>query len=506
MGLPLAIAAVEAGWKVIGIDNFAAKVVQINSGISPVEDISDANLQSAISNGDYNATTNFAEVKQASVIAICVPTPLDKKREPDLSLLRSAAREIAPFVSNETLVISESTSYPGTLREVIIPIVNALKPKNSATIFYASAPERVDPGNQSWSQKNTPRLIGGIDELSQEKALEFYKSICDAAISVSSPEVAEAAKLLENTFRLVNIALVNEFTKLCFTNGLNVNEVIDAASSKPYGFMPFRPGVGVGGHCIPVDPLYLTWWANQNGANVQFVELADSINHEMPRYVADRALALVDPAVASPKILILGVAYKSGVGDVRETPVSQLRDYLVSKGAEVAWHDPLVDEWEGTYPVELTWGCEVLPDTTEGYGLPLRDVKAIVEKMLSIEESKPIVTRNPERSGPLARPGTRVRRISDQDLDPCAQRGLTTREAERKASNAYRLRSEIQGSVVLDVGRGSRRRISSPRSRLAATFVVAVCPRVCTERSLPIASSGSSESLRCSSQGRACLA
>ena len=369
VGLPLAMAAVDAGWTVIGIDNFAAKVAQINGGSSPVEDISDKQLQAAISNGAYKATTDFSAVAQASVVTICVPTPLDEKREPDITLLRSAARGIASYVSNETLVVSESTSYPGTLRDIIVPIVNQFKSESSRIVYFACAPERVNPGDAIWSQKNTPRLVGAIDDESQVRALAFYESICDAVVSVSSPEVAEAAKLLENTYRLVNIALVNEFTQLCSASGINVNEVIDAASSKPYGFMPFRPGVGVGGHCIPVDPLYLTWWARQNGGRASFVESADSINHAMPKYVAERALSLINPNIKNPKVLLLGVAYKPGVGDVRETPVSKLRDNLIAQGAEVAWHDPLVPIWEGTNPVDLNWICDVAILATKQPGM-----------------------------------------------------------------------------------------------------------------------------------------
>ena len=300
-----------------------------------------------------------------------MPTPLDEKREPDLTLLRSAAMGIAPFVTNETLVVSESTSYPGTLRDVIIPIINSAKPATSPTIYFASAPERVNPGDPVWNQKNTPRLVGSIDSESQSRALAFYESICDAAVSVSTPEIAEVAKLLENTFRLVNIALVNEFNQICSTAGINVHEVIDAASTKPYGFMPFRPGVGVGGHCIPVDPLYLTWWARQNGSRAEFVESADSINHLMPKYVAERALSLVDSSVKNPKVLILGVAYKPGIGDVRETPVSELRNQLISKGADVAWHDPLVPVWEGSQPIDLTWECDVAILATKQPGMNL---------------------------------------------------------------------------------------------------------------------------------------
>ena len=381
VGLPLAMAAVDAGWTVIGVDTLEAKVAQINLGFSPVEDISNVKLQAAIAKGAYRATTDFSAVAHASVITICVPTPLDDKREPDITLLCNAAKGLAPFISDETVVVSESTSYPGTLRNVIIPIVEAYKPKSSVTIYYASAPERVDPGNDSWNQKNTPRLVGGINDASKAKALTFYESICDATISVLNPEIAEAAKLLENTFRLVNIALVNEFTQLCSASGINVQEVIDAASSKPYGFMPFRPGVGVGGHCIPVDPLYLTWWARQNGGTAEFVESADAINHAMPKYVSQRALAMVDSNIKNPKVLILGVAYKPGVADVRETPVSELRDHLTAEGATVAWHDPLVPLWDGSKPVDLDWQCDVAILATRQPGM---DIAALISKGLKI--------------------------------------------------------------------------------------------------------------------------
>ena len=388
VGLPLAMAAVDAGWSVIGIDNLEAKVAQINSGSSPVEDISDIQLQRALANGVYKASTNFSLVGQASVITICVPTPLGHNREPDITLLRTAATAIAPFVANETLIVSESTSYPGTLRNVITPIVDSNKPAESSAIYFASAPERVNPGDPVWNQKNTPRLVGAIDILSQSHALAFYESICDGAVRVSTPEVAEAAKLLENTFRLVNIALINEFTQLCSASGIAVNEVIDAASSKPYGYMPFRPGVGVGGHCIPVDPLYLTWWARQNGGKAELVERADAINHAMPKYVAERALGMVDSSITKPKVLLLGVAYKAGVGDVRETPVSELRDFLISKGAEIGWHDPLVPIWEGSKPVDLEWNCDVAILATKQPGMDLERLTERGIKILDCTNSK----------------------------------------------------------------------------------------------------------------------
>jgi UDP-N-acetyl-D-glucosamine dehydrogenase len=374
VGLPLAMAAADAGWTVIGVDNLPAKVDQINRGSSPVEDISDSQLKAAISNNSYIATTDFSEVAKASVITICVPTPLGDNREPDLTLLRSAATGIAPFLANQTLVVSESTSYPGTLRDIIIPILHQHKSKHTRELFFACAPERVNPGDPIWNQNNTPRLLGAIDEESKVRALSFYESICDEVVVVSTPEVAEAAKLLENTFRLVNIALVNEFTQLCSKSGINVHEVIDAASSKPYGYMPFRPGVGVGGHCIPVDPLYLTWWARQNGVRAHFVESADSINHKMPRYVAERAIKLVSSGVRNPRVLIIGVAYKPGVGDVRETPALELRTHLQSLGAEVCWHDPLVPIWEGSTQVEIGWQCDVAILATFQPGMDLESV------------------------------------------------------------------------------------------------------------------------------------
>jgi UDP-N-acetyl-D-glucosamine dehydrogenase len=381
VGLPLAMAAVDAGWTVIGIDNFQTKVSQINSGSSPVEDVSDKQLQAALSSGAYKASIDFSEAAIAAVITICVPTPLDDNREPDLTLLRSAATGIAPFVSNETLIVSESTSYPGTLRDLIIPIVDESKPSTSESVYFASAPERVNPGDPVWNQKNTPRLVGGIDSESQSRALAFYNSICDAVVPVSTPEIAEAAKLLENTFRLVNIALINEFTQLCSAGDINVHEVIEAASSKPYGFMPFWPGVGVGGHCIPVDPLYLTWWARQNGGQASFVETADSINLAMPKYVAQRALSIVDARIRNPKVLILGVAYKPGVGDVRETPVSELRSHLINQGADVKWHDPFVPIWEGSEPVDLGWECDVAILATKQPGM---DVEHLVTRGIQI--------------------------------------------------------------------------------------------------------------------------
>ena len=381
VGLPLAMAAVDAGWSVIGIEKSASRVDQLNSGSSPVEDISDARLAKAIAANKFLASNDPSDLSSASVVTICVPTPLNDLREPDLELLESATRDVAPYLSSGTLLVSESTSYPGTLRDVIIPLVNSLKSAEAGELFYASAPERVNPGDPVWDQKNTPRLVGGIDEESQERALAFYNSICDSVVATSTPEIAEAAKILENTFRLVNIAMINEFTQLCSSQGINVHEVINAAATKPYGFMPFRPGIGIGGHCIPVDPLYLTWWARKGGQVASLVERSDEIANQMPIYVAERALSLAKATEGTPKVLIMGVAYKPGVGDVRETPASALRTALVARGSEVAWVDPLVPLWEGTKPVSEAWDCDVAIVATNQPGL---DVKSLLARGIPV--------------------------------------------------------------------------------------------------------------------------
>jgi UDP-N-acetyl-D-glucosamine dehydrogenase len=374
VGLPLAMAAVDAGWSVIGIEKSIFRVDQLNSGSSPVEDISDTRLANAIAANKFLASNDPSDVSAASVVTICVPTPLDEARNPDLQLLESATRDVAPHLSTGTLLVSESTSYPGTLRDLIIPLVESVKAKETTELYFASAPERVNPGDPVWDQKNTPRLVGGIDEESQKRALAFYNSICDSVVATSTPEIAEAAKILENTFRLVNIAMINEFTQLCSAQGINVHEVINAAATKPYGFMPFRPGVGIGGHCIPVDPLYLTWWARKGGQVASLVERSDEIANQMPIYVAERALALVKSSTAAPKVLIMGVAYKPGVGDVRETPASALRAALVARSAEVAWVDPLVPLWEGTKSVTEEWDCDVAIVATNQPGLNVKSL------------------------------------------------------------------------------------------------------------------------------------
>ena len=374
VGLPLAMAAVESGWTVVGLDNSASRVENLNRGQSPIEDISNETLSNALKSGRYRVSSNFEDISNADVVTICVPTPLDDKKEPDLTALRSATISSAPYLKNGALLVSESTSYPGTLRSEVIPLVEKNRPAGTKQLFFATAPERVNPGDQVWNQKNTPRLVSGIDKESHEKALDFYRSICDAVVPVETPEIAEAAKLLENTFRLVNIGLINEFTKLCGPAGIDVNKVVTAASTKPYGFMPFRPGVGVGGHCIPVDPLYLTWWAKQNDLSSPMVDLAEKTNTEMHKYVADRALKLIKLNKQKARILLLGVAYKVGVSDTRETPVSHLRKHLTQLGHEVEWMDPLVSTWEGSNPTSDLSGFDVAILAVNQPGLPITDL------------------------------------------------------------------------------------------------------------------------------------
>jgi UDP-N-acetyl-D-glucosamine dehydrogenase len=381
VGLPLAMAAVAGGWSVVGVDTDELKVGQINAGSSPVEDVSNELLLHSLSSNRYRATSDFKEVSEASVVTICVPTPLDSQRRPDISILCSAASAVAPYVVEETLIVSESTSYPGTLRDVIIPIFQKLKPESTKKIYYATAPERVNPGDIDWDQRNTPRLVGSIDVESKARAIKFYETICDNVISVPSPEIAEAAKLLENTFRLINIALVNEFSKICSSAEIDVFEVIKAASTKPYGFMPFKPSIGIGGHCIPVDPMYLTWWARENGIEPTLIETADNANLQRPIYVAKRALDLVDQSIEKPRILILGVAYKSGISDVRESPASKIKEYLIQFDIEVAWHDPLVDVWEGTEAVSLEWPCDLVILATNQPGV---QISKLLDKKVKI--------------------------------------------------------------------------------------------------------------------------
>jgi UDP-N-acetyl-D-glucosamine dehydrogenase len=343
VGLTISSGAISAGFEVIGIDKNQSVVQGLNSGKSHIEGISDSKLARAITSGKFKVGADFAEITNCAIVVIAVPTPLNRAGEPDLSLLESAIESIAPFLGEDSLVINESTSYIGTLRNVIAPQLTSL---NSKVKHFAVSPERVDPGNKSFNVKNTPRLVGGLTEEASNRAVDFYSSFSDHVVKVSSPEVAEAAKLLENSFRFINIGFINEFAQLMNTMKIPVSEVIAAAGTKPYGFMPFFPNVGIGGHCIPVDPLYLQKNAIDNGMISRYIELSDELNHEMPKYCVEGLEALYGN-LNSKHVLVVGVSYKPDISDTRESPAEFVIKELEKKGAKVSWHDPLVERFNG---------------------------------------------------------------------------------------------------------------------------------------------------------------
>ena len=344
VGLPLAIELSKAGWTVYGLDTDLSKVALLKEGQSHIEDVPDSEIRSAIQNERYVPSSDFSLVTKAEFVVLCVPTPVYPDGTPDLRFLEAAVKQIAPFLNTGTLLINESTSFPGTVREYIPQILDSVRGGVSKEILLAAAPERTDPGNEKYSIRNTPRLIGGLTNVATERAIRFYETICSNVIEVSSPEVAELAKLLENTFRQVNIALMNQLVPLCRSLGVDTREVAEAASSKPYGFMKFLPGAGVGGHCIPVDPLYLLWKARQIGLDLPFIESADRTNREMPEYVSNRLIESAELR-SGDGVLILGVAYKPGVADVRESPAHEVGKFLAQQGLRVFWWDPLVADF-----------------------------------------------------------------------------------------------------------------------------------------------------------------
>lgn len=339
VGLPLSIAASNAGKSVIGFDVSEKKISQIRSGLSPIEDVTNEALQNSLENG-LEVTSDFKRLSEASIVIICVPTPLKLEGDPDLSHLEEACTSIANNVKDGTLVINESTSYPGTTRNFI---PNAIKNVNAKIkLSFAVAPERVDPANKDWNFQNTPRLLGAITEEALFRAFNFYKSFCDHVIKVRSPEIAELAKLIENTFRQINIAFVNGLLPLADSLGLSMTEVLEAAATKPYGFMQFKPGVGVGGHCIPIDPVYLSWYAQQKEVDLELIEIAQKINKRNPIYLTERIKSLKLPNL--PRILIIGMSYKPGVSDIRESPSLELFELLKEEFADVSWWDPLIEK------------------------------------------------------------------------------------------------------------------------------------------------------------------
>ena len=339
--------------EVVGFDNSQRVVDQLNKGISHIEGVESEVIARWAKAGRYKATTNGSDIKGSDIVVIAVPTPLTIDRKPDMSFIEAACKTIAEKIDRPVLVINESTSFPGTVRNFIKPLIEKLS-ANKFEHQYAISPERVDPGRGDYNQKNTPRLYAGLTPEASAKTREFYSSFCDQLVEVSSPEVAESAKLFENTFRQVNIALVNEFAQIAHKLGISVNEVLDAANTKPYGFMKFTPSAGVGGHCIPVDPSYLAHVAEQLGAPSTFIERANEVNLEMPVYIVDRVEADNGGSLKGKSVLVVGVAYKSNVADVRETPAEIVIEELRKRGAVVAWHDDVVGTWCGESSAPLS--------------------------------------------------------------------------------------------------------------------------------------------------------
>ena len=358
VGLPLAVAAAGAGHSVLGIDSNGARVGLLNGGVSPVEDISDAAIASLISEGEYSASRDFDDCKSADVIAICVPTPLTADKQPDLSALISATTSVGANLKKGALVIVESTVEPGTTRDVVLPILVNESGMDSSEFMLAFSPERIDPANKKFTIANTPKLVAGLNDAALEAAASFYSGFVGEVCKCSTLEVAETAKLLENSFRLINISFINEIADMCEVLGVDVNEVIKAAATKPYGFMPFFPSAGVGGHCIPIDPLYLSHKAKSVGAPSSFIDLAQKINDERPARFVSKASSLLG-GLSGKKVLVVGVAYKANVADVRESAAEPLIEGLRKAGAVVSWHDPLVGKWRGESSVELSDGFDL---------------------------------------------------------------------------------------------------------------------------------------------------
>jgi UDP-N-acetyl-D-glucosamine dehydrogenase len=348
VGLPLAVEFAEAGQHVVAVDVDESKVAALEAGQSYIEDISSDRLRAALPS--IEAWTHFAPLARADAVIICVPTPLTPNREPDLGPLMAAGRALGHVVQRDQLIVLESTTYPGTTRERLLPLLERRGLRIGDGLNVAFSPERVDPGRTDYTMRNTPKVVGGITEACTERACMLYSLICDHVVPVSSPEVAEMTKLLENIFRSVNIALVNELSILADRMGIDIWEIIDAASTKPYGFMRFEPGPGMGGHCLPVDPFYLTWRAREFHMSTEFIELAGKINQQMPYHCVERierALNDVRKPVNGSRVLILGASYKGGVGDIRESPSLRIMEVLREQGADISYNDPYVPQLSG---------------------------------------------------------------------------------------------------------------------------------------------------------------
>ena len=346
VGLPLAVVFAEAGFTVVGVDPAEEKVSVLNRGESYILDVESERVKNLVDKGKLSASTDYSVLEKVDAVSICVPTPLRKTGDPDLSFIVSASKSLAPYLHKGMVVVLESSTYPGTTREMVLPVLESASGlKVCDDFFLAFSPERVDPGREDWTTINTPKVIGGITEDCGQVAAAWYDQALDTIVTVSTCEVAEMAKLLENTFRMINIGLVNELAIMCDRLNIDVWEVIDAAATKPFGFMKFTPGPGLGGHCIPIDPLYLSWKLKSLNYNARFIELASEINTNMPRYTLGKiqdALNLAKKPLNGSRVLILGVAYKPNIDDLRESPALDVIHLLKAKGAEVDYHDPYI--------------------------------------------------------------------------------------------------------------------------------------------------------------------
>jgi UDP-N-acetyl-D-glucosamine dehydrogenase len=373
VGLTIAIFASEH-FDVLGFDSNQKIVDQLNLGVSHIEGVESSQLANRIASRRYIATAKGADIRNSDLVVIAVPTPLNGKREPDLSFIDAACKTIGENISKPVLVINESTSFPGTLRNFIKPRIERYSPTHLAH-FYAISPERVDPGRVDFNQKNTPRLYSGLTKEASEMTKGFYSKFCDNLVEVSTPEVAEAAKLFENTFRQVNIALVNEFAQIAHSLGISVYETLDAANTKPYGFMKFNPSAGVGGHCIPVDPTYLAAVAEEHGVPATFIRRANEVNLEMSEYIVNRVATDNGGNLQGKSVLVVGVAYKPNVADVRETAAELVIQHLRSKGAVVSWHDDVVGNWKGESSTSLQ-GADIAVVVTKHDSVDVKKILA----------------------------------------------------------------------------------------------------------------------------------
>jgi UDP-N-acetyl-D-glucosamine dehydrogenase len=394
VGLPLAVEFAEAGFNVTGFDIDERRVKELNRGESYIQDVPTAQLKKLVQSGLVSATTDFSKLAEMDAVNVCVPTPLSKTRDPDVSFIVAATENLAKYLKPGTLVILESTTYPGTTEELILPMLSTNGMKVGRDFFLAFSPERVDPGNPKFGTRNIPKVVGGMTPTCTQVAVQLYRQRLEKVVPVSSPQVAEMVKLLENTFRSVNIGLVNELALMCSRMGIDVWEVIEAAATKPFGFMPFYPGPGLGGHCIPIDPFYLSWKARASGFEARFIELAGNVNGQMPEHVVrlvTEALNRRGKAVRGSKVLVLGVAYKADIDDMRESPSLDIMEKLIEGGSKVSYSDPYVPRLEfaghrmRSVPISATklrsFDCVVVATAHKvfPYGQILRYSRAVVD-------------------------------------------------------------------------------------------------------------------------------